>query len=161
MGLYRPDVDCEDTRLAIFQINQQEAAWTSWLEDIVREQDKRSAIGPELRRHKRYPLSVYAMATPLDDGFRPCGSPFPVLTRDVSAVRIGLVHSRPLDMKFVTLDFTTADGRQMHMTIEVLRCNVFLCGTDAAVRRAVDDMCTYYESGGRFVANPHDLVAVD
>lgn len=143
--------------MAIFQISQPEAAWTRWFEDVVRADGKRTTIGPERRVFKRYSLSVQATATPLDDAFRPCGSPFLVLTRDVSADGIGLVHSRPLDRKYVTLDFTTPDGRQMHMTIEVLRCNEFLCGSEAAAQRAVDDMCTYYESGGRFVTNPRDL----
>jgi hypothetical protein len=145
--------------LAIVQISTQEAARSRWIEDIVRELSERSNIGPKRRRYTRYPLRVHATATPLDEQFRPSGSPFPVLARDVSAGGIGLVHSRPLDAKYIMLDFTTPDGRQMHVTIEVLHCNEFLCGSEDAARNALDDMCTYYESDGPFVTNPNDCDA--
>ena len=99
-----------------------------------------------------------ATATPLDDQFQPNGEPFTVLTRDISSHGIGLVHSRPLDMKYVTLDLTGPNGHFLHVTIEVLRCNEFLCGDLHRIDDAYDDGCTYYESGGRFVTNPRDLV---
>jgi hypothetical protein len=74
---------------------------------------------------------------------------------------MGLIHSRPLAAKYIMLDFTTPDGRQMHVTIDVLRCNKFLCGSKEAAQGALDDMCTYYESGGNFVTNPLALDADD
>ena len=107
---------------------------------------------PERRLTKRYPLQVVAMATPLDDQMRPMGEAFPVLTRDISTSGIGLVHSRPLDMKHVHLDLVGPNGHEMHVTIEVLRCNRFLCGNEQQNYPELDDKCTYYESGGRFVA---------
>ena len=109
---------------------------------------------PERRLAERYPLQVVAMATPLDEQFRPTGAPFPVLTRDISPSGIGLVHSRPLDMKYIQLDLTGPNGHELHMTVEVLRCNRFLCGQESSAHSALDDQCTYYESGGRFVADP-------
>lgn len=109
---------------------------------------------PERRIAKRYPLQVVAMATPLDGQMRPTGEPFPVLTRDISTSGIGLVHSRPLDMKYVHLDLVGPNGHEMHVTIEVLRCNRFLCGNQQPNYSDLDDNCTYYESGGRFAAPP-------
>ena len=106
---------------------------------------------PERRLARRYPLKVVALATPLDDNFQPSGEPFPVLTRDISNSGIGLVHSRRLDMKYINLDLTGPNGHELHMIVEVLRCNRFLCGGDQPVIPGFDNGCTYYESGGRFV----------
>lgn len=106
---------------------------------------------PERRLTRRYPLKVVAMATPLDEHFQVIGAPFPVLTRDISTTGIGLVHSRPLDMKYIQLDLTGPNGHELHLTVKVLRCNRYLCGDESSPHSELDDLCTYYESGGRFI----------
>jgi hypothetical protein len=145
--------DVSQERASSWPSSRSEAERASFFENLVgntidtREQSER-------RRAKRYPLKVVAMATPLDEQFRPVGAPFPVLTRDISSQRIGLVHSRPLDMKYVDLDLTGPQGRRLKMTVEVLRCNRFLCGNTEAEQLAADDACTYFESGGEIVSRP-------
>jgi hypothetical protein len=139
--------------LAIEQISRSEAERLSFFEDLLATTMDTSEQ-PERRRAKRYPLKVVAMATPLDEEFRPTGEAFPVLTRDISSQGIGLVHSRPLDMKYVDLDLIGPDGRQLRITVEVLRCNRFLCGDTETGQLAAEDPRTYYESGGRIVSRP-------
>ena len=141
--------------MVIRQVSEEEVVRTKFFESLM-DDDVQPINSSDRRVHRRYPLNVVAMATPLDDQMRPADEPFPVLTRDISQAGIGLVHSRPLDMNYVTLDLTGPQGHHLHVTIEVLRCNQFLCGSQQNMQYALDDPCTYYESGGRFVDNPLD-----
>lgn len=143
--------------MVIRQVSEAEVVRAEFFEALVDEDVCPIGSTTDRRVHRRYPLSVVAMATPLDEHMRPVDEPFPVLTRDISQAGIGLVHSKPLDRKYVTLDLTGPQGHHLHVTIEVLRCNQFLCGSQQNTQYALDDPCTYYESGGRFVENRLDM----
>ena len=141
--------------MAIRIASRDEVVRTKFFEALVDSNAQEIPDPTERRAHRRYPLNVVATATPLDDEMRPTGESFPVLTRDISQAGIGLVHSRPLDMKYVTLDLTGQHGHHLHMTVEILRCNHFLCGSQQQ-QVPLDDPCTYYESGCRFVENSNE-----
>lgn len=149
---WRRPAGIEDESLAIHELSPLDAVELGLIENLAADSSTDPYDQPERRLANRYPLQVVAMATPLDHQMRPTGEPFPVLTRDISTSGIGLVHSRPLDMKYVHLDLVGPNGHEMHVTIEVLRCNRFLCGNQQPNHTELDDNCTYYESGGRFVA---------
>jgi hypothetical protein len=106
----------------------------------------------ERRAEKRYDYFTMVMVTPLDNDLQPSGGPFPALTRNISASGIGLVHSRPIHGPFVKFDLPHRDTT-LRVIVKILRCNQLLCGDNRLGDFAVDDMCTYYESGGRFVTH--------
>ncbi len=134
--------------MAIQELSLLDAIQLGLIEDLAATTTPAEYDQSERRLAKRYPLRVVALATPLDDQFRQLGAPFPVLTRDISTTGIGLVHSRPLEVKYIRLDLTGPNGHELHLTVEILRCNRYLCGADGVQ----EINCTYYESGGRFVA---------
>ncbi len=142
----------EDEILAIHELTPLEAVELGFFESLAQAAAKAEYDKPERRLATRYPLNVVAMATPLNDQFQPTDAPFPVLTRDISTSGIGLVHSRPLDMKYINLDLTGPNRHDLHLTVKVLRCNRLLCGEAKAPGIETDDACTYYESGGLFVS---------
>ncbi|MDH3718304.1 MAG: PilZ domain-containing protein [Planctomycetota bacterium] len=104
----------------------------------------------ERRTEKRHQYLTMVMVTPLDADLQPSGDPFPALTRDISASGIGLVHSRPIHGPFVKFDLPHGDTA-LSVIVNILRCNQLLCGDQRLGGFAIDDMCTYYESGGRFL----------
>jgi hypothetical protein len=110
----------------------------------------RETYAHERRAEKRYDYFTMVMVTPLDADLQPSGDPFPALTRNISASGIGLVHSRPIYGPFVTLDLVHGDST-INVIVEILRCNQLVCGDQRWGGFAIDDMCTYYESGGKFV----------
>lgn len=137
--------------LGITKASQNDVAQFLQLDEFLLDNEY---VAEERRSNRRYPLSVLAIATPLNENFEACAAPFNALTRDISAGGVGIVHSRPLTEKYITLDFMTPDGRDMHFTIKVLRCNQLLCGAEDTTS---EDMSTYYESGGCFIINPREL----
>lgn len=141
--------------MAIQELHPLDAIQLGIVEHLAATTTTKEYAKSERRLAKRYPLKVFALATPLDEDFQPMDAPFPVLTRDISNSGIGLVHSRPLDMNYIQLDLTGPNGHELHMTVEVLRCNQFLCGGIDQTLPGFDDGCTYYESGGRFVTPPN------
>ena len=141
-----------DGTVAIHELSPLDAIQLGLIEHLSATTTSEQYEPPERRLAERYPLNVVALATLLDSDRRPVGEPFPVLTRDMSASGIGLVHSRPIDVRYVNLELTGPNGHELHLTVEVLRCNRFLCGNAENEYPELDDNCTYYESGGRFVA---------
>jgi hypothetical protein len=57
----------------------------------------------ELRRHPRRPLMMSVPAMQLDDDLFPVGEDFTVISRNLSASGISLVHTRPLEGKLAIL----------------------------------------------------------
>lgn len=142
----------EDRILVIHELTPLEAVELGFFESLAKAAAKTEYDNPDRRMASRYPLKVVAMTTPLDEQFQPTQAPFPVLTRDISTSGIGLVHSRPLDMKYVRLELTSPGGHELCLTVKVLRCNRLLCGEAKPTHAELDDACTYYESGGIFVS---------
>jgi hypothetical protein len=77
--------------------------------------------GPDRRRHKRYPVTVPAIALPLAIDFRIAGEPVKVTTANVSFGGAALIHTRFVDAPYLALDFTVAGVELLQVVLKVLR----------------------------------------
>lgn len=96
-----------------------------------------SELGPshDRREHPRHHFTVAVEVQPLDDELNPSGEPFAAVTRDLSAVGIGLLHTRAVLVKFLQVTIL-APGGLKRLTVEVLRC---------------ESIGRFYDIGGKFV----------
>lgn len=77
--------------------------------------------GPELRRHKRYPVVVPVIALPLSLDFRIDGEPMQMTTADVSLGGAAFVYTRFVNAHYLAIDFTAAGVQPLQAVLKVLR----------------------------------------
>jgi len=73
------------------------------------------------RSETRHSMAVPVLVQPVDEQFNPVGESFAVVTRDLSATGIGLIHSRPIDHKLLALQLQLA-GEEVNVIVEVAWC---------------------------------------
>jgi len=96
-----------------------------------------SGLGPshDRRGHPRYHFTVAVDVQPLDEEYNPSGERFVAVTRDLSAVGLGLLHTKAVKAKFLRVTIQLAD-EDKQLTIEVLRS---------------EPIGRFWDVGGRFV----------
>jgi hypothetical protein len=100
--------------------------------------------GPQRRAFRRVPVVMPVVAMPLDDDFRPKGTTFAAIMRDLSTVGLCLFSTRAANSEFLAVEITPPSGRNMQVVLRVLRCR--------AIGR-------FYEIAGQLVARTGDGVA--
>lgn len=94
----------------------------------------------ERRRGHRRSLEVTVRLQPLEEQSElPCGDPFQVETRDISAAGFSFLHSAPLAWRKVLAEFNRPDGSTTRIVTRLTWCRFRQVGQ--------------YESGGRFLAD--------
>ena len=118
----------------------------------LQEQQDVSAVAPELLsfvkrisvelppshkcgEHRCHQFNVPAEVQPLDANLNPSGEPFRGVTRDLSAVGIGIVHTRAIDDQYLQVTIRTSTNVKC-LTVEVVGCR---------------SLGAFYEIGGKFV----------
>jgi predicted RNA-binding Zn-ribbon protein involved in translation (DUF1610 family) len=94
--------------------------------------------GPDLRRHKRYPVSVPVVAVPLAADFRINGDPVRMTTANISLGGAALIHTRYVETPYLALDFTIAGVEQLQVVLRILR---------------VRSVGPVYEAAGEFISH--------
>ncbi len=94
----------------------------SFVERQVR--NARTYRGVERRSDRRYLMVVPVLVQPVDEQSNAMGAPFAVVTRDISPKGIGLVHSEPIDHRWVALQMSLA-GEEVNVGAEVLWSKAF------------------------------------
>ncbi|MGO8691059.1 MAG: PilZ domain-containing protein [Thermoguttaceae bacterium] len=97
--------------------------------------------GPQRRGSRRLPVVVPVVAMPLDNNFRPMGTTFAAITRDLSTGGLRLFSTRAANSKFLAVELTSSSDENMQVVLEVLRCK--------AIGR-------FYEIAGKLVARTDD-----
>jgi len=91
-------------------------------------------IQRELRRHPRRPVMMSIPAMELDSDLFPVGEDFMVISRNLSACGIAIIHSRPLEGKMAVLIELPEIGH-VQLLLDIVRCR---------------KSGTLYEMGGAF-----------
>ena len=97
--------------------------------------------GPQRRASRRLPVVVPVVAMPLDDNFRPRGTTFAAITRDLSTTGISLISTRAAGSRFLAVELVTPAGQKIQVVLQVLRCNT---------------ISRFYEIAGQLVARTDD-----
>jgi hypothetical protein len=94
-----------------------EAIVTSVLENLIPQDFE----GEDQRHENRKPLFVPISAIVLDKYFRPADEEFTVLTRNLSTQGICLLHTEPIDAKFLALELPERIGnRNLQVVMEIV-----------------------------------------
>jgi hypothetical protein len=91
--------------------------------------------GVERRSERRYLMVVPVVAQPVDEQGSALGTPFALVTRDISPTGIGLVHLEPMDQTLLALRMYLA-GEEVNLVADVQWCRA---------------LGPFYYFGGRFV----------
>jgi hypothetical protein len=75
--------------------------------------------GDERRSEERHPMILPVRAVAVDDNGNPTGDPFDLITRDVSATSIGMIHSDLVTASDLAIELQLA-GTQVEMMIHVM-----------------------------------------
>jgi hypothetical protein len=75
----------------------------------------------ERRSEQRHLVVVPVVAQPVDEAFVAIGSPFPMVTRDISTTGVGLIHSEYTEHRWLALRMTLA-GENVELATKVLWC---------------------------------------
>ncbi len=106
----------------------------------------------ERRKEPRYSVATIVEVQPLDEEFQSQGDVFQVVTRDISASGIGILDSRPVNCKYLAVQLTSPEGRQMQMVMEVLRCqpmgNIYDIGGKFVTEQGAAEHCRKIASSG-------------
>src|SRR5205085_1738588 len=78
--------------------------------------------GPDRRSEKRHSIALLVRAMPLDDDLRAAGPAFTATTRDLSHHGIALIHHERINCRFLAVELTDFDGKQLEAAVELLRC---------------------------------------
>jgi hypothetical protein len=97
----------------------------------------KSFSGREARRQKRHPVAAPITLVPLSPDYRVAGQPARVMSINVSAGGIALVHSRRIVEPFLAIDFSASGVDLLPAILQVTR---------------VRTLATAYEVAGRFVS---------
>jgi len=92
--------------------------------------------GSERGEDKRHAVAIIVPAVAVDEDYRPVAEPTRMLTRDLSASGIGLVHTKPAGERLLALELPSPTG-PVQIVVEVVRCR---------------QIGSFYDIGGRFVA---------
>lgn len=97
--------------------------------------------GLQRRGSRRFPVIVPVAAMPLDDEFRPKGTTFAAVTRDLSAAGLCLFSTRAANSEFLAVELTSSSDQTIQVVLQVLRCT--------AIGR-------FFEIAGQLVARTND-----
>lgn len=75
--------------------------------------------GDERRRRDRHHMMLPVRAVPVDKYNRPCGQPFDLITRDISATSISLLHTEEITDERLGLQFRIA-GDDVNVVIDIV-----------------------------------------
>jgi hypothetical protein len=78
--------------------------------------------GPQRRKSPRYRAVVPVVAMPLDCDFRPQGTPFAAITRDLSMAGLRLFSTRAANSELLAVELTFPSGQSKQVVLEVFRC---------------------------------------
>ncbi|MCA9142597.1 MAG: PilZ domain-containing protein [Planctomycetaceae bacterium] len=106
-----PDQLRDTVKLSHYFPAHRDAATTLKVKDLER----------ELRRHPRKPLMMSVPATKLDHDLFPVGDEFAVVTRNLSASGIAIVHSQSLVGKLAVL-VELPDIGHVQLLLRIVRC---------------------------------------
>ena len=65
--------------------------------------------GDQRRREERHPMMLPVLAVSVDESNQPIGDPFEVITRDVAATSIGLIHAEHMPHDRIAIHMTLAN----------------------------------------------------
>jgi hypothetical protein len=75
--------------------------------------------GDERRSEGRYPMLVPILAVAMDEDGLPTGPPMDMITRDISATSIGVIHSEPITAERLAIQVRLA-GRDVDLIARVV-----------------------------------------
>ena len=75
--------------------------------------------GDERRSEERHPMILPVRAVAVDDNGNPTGDPFELVTRDVSATSIGMIHTDLVEADHLAIELKLA-GTQVDLMIQVM-----------------------------------------
>lgn len=102
-------------------LEQLAASQPAAIHSLVRQLSMADYIDRERRQHPRYPVSLPAMAVPLDDLRRVVRTPIRITTRDVSLSGLSAFSETPLPTTYVLVDFTPAGYVGWQAAVKVIR----------------------------------------
>ena len=73
-------------------------------------------VDRERRIAKRSPLEAILLVTPLDDDQKPMGEPFLCRTADFSSSGVRIIHTEPIDAKWLSLEHLTPQSDQVRVS---------------------------------------------
>jgi hypothetical protein len=83
--------------------------------------DKTHYNGPERRRCPRYPLVVPVSVMPLDEQFRPAGSLYRAVTRNISATGVSIISQTRLQADYLSLLLVNSSADYLEVVVRVAR----------------------------------------
>jgi hypothetical protein len=98
------------------------AELVSFVERHVR--DAQFYDGDERRSERRYLMVLPVTAQPVDEQYLPTGTPFAVVSRDISPKGIGLVHSEPVEHSLLALQMFIA-AEEVNLVADVQWCQAY------------------------------------
>ncbi len=96
----------------------------------------KSFEGVERRLNTRFVVAMPSSVQPLNENLARDGEPFTAAIRDISAVGIGLIHTKPIKAKYLDVCLSPPNGHSMRLLVRVLRCR---------------PLGAYFDIGGEFV----------
>lgn len=95
------------------------AELVSFVERQIR--NARPYAGVERRSDRRHLMAIPVLVQPVDEQFNAVGAPFTAITRDISPIGIGLVHTEPIEQEMLALRMSLA-GEEVNLAAEVKWC---------------------------------------
>ena len=113
--------------------------------------------GNERRNHVRYVVALPTVVQPLDEKLSPSGDSFHAVTRDISVGGVSLVHTYPIQSKYISVEIKPREGAAIRLLVKVLRCKPlgsyydvageFVTGKRSRSEHVDDSMYLYVQSG--------------
>ena len=91
------------------------------LVDYVTKLEASNSAVEERRDAARRCVSQTIAVQPVDEQFRPVGSPFLAISRDVSRQGVSLLHSQTVEQDCIVVQLTTGNGTQIQVAMQILR----------------------------------------
>ena len=79
--------------------------------------------GPQRRDSPRFSVVMPVVAMPLGEDFRPQGTPFAAISRDLSTAGLCLFSTRAAGCAFLAVELAALSGQNIQVVLQVLRCN--------------------------------------
>lgn len=96
------------------------AELVSFVERLIR--DTKPFHRAERRSHRRYLMAVPISAQPVDDQGNPLGPAFSAMTRDISPIAIGLIHTERIEDQRLAIQLSLA-GERVNLLTEIQHCS--------------------------------------
>jgi PilZ domain len=86
--------------------------------------DKTHYSGPERRHSPRYPLVVPVSVMPLDEQFRPAGTLYRAVTRNISGSGVSILSHTRFQAKYLSLLLVNSSADYLEVIVHVARYNM-------------------------------------